>query len=668
MSTENSISQDLYDLLITHNFDPEITNDRGLATQPSDGTVFTFDWISSKGTNYGTAVIVLTDSAELILFFGDNLGKTMDDAEDKNEWFDFMQSLSQFATRHNFNTFTPKNINKLKHTMAGLAAIKEGLFEGYYGNRKVSYMGDETQARLVIKHSRPLGENDKRYHNIERLFIETQLGERFLLPFNNLMGGRAMLEHVKQGGRPYDIRGNHIVEMVNELKVLNRFRRANQGRVMEGITQTVIEQANQYHANLHDDLRSIGHSRGYNRYFETWTPTDVSDTEALVENLKNLFVQQTIDHRIEAALPVLAKIHSQENSMKEAEIFENWASRIIEGTWAMPDTPEQKAQLQALMAKEINVGPDAMNATQQLYDLIGDDQLFDQLSDLAKQDPDADARPVIAARLKELGFDLPPGSEPSTPTMQEGDNLATFVEARCNHTMEGESCPVHGLAECGMHESLRQGEYHVATVTLDDGTTQKVRITSDEGFRDQIQRHFARQGRQVLDIDVDYAVRADEDSTDPMDRRGGVLDSFYEAEDSNTMAQAVARRMTFAEQGVAEMDSQGYRGHRGDEDPGKGPEKLVKPAKAKDVAKDAEKILTKALDKPYTKQGVEEVSGDNKPRFTGVPARDSNPPEIKSTRVLPPAPGRPTFVGKPDHLQSPDPLERLKSLALAKTR
>jgi len=26
----------------------------------------------------------------------------------------------------------------------------------------------------------------------------------------------------------------------------------------------------------------------------------------------------------------------------------------------------------------------------------------------------------------------------------------------CNHTMEGEMCPEHGLAECGMHESQVQ--------------------------------------------------------------------------------------------------------------------------------------------------------------------------------------------------------------------
>ena len=60
-------------------------------------------------------------------------------------------------------------------------------------------------------------------------------------------------------------------------------------------------------------------------------------------------------------------------------------------------------------------------------------------------------------------------------------------------------------------ESLRDGEYHVATVTLDDGTVKKVRITSDERFRDQITKHFEKQGREVRDIDIDYSVRSELD-------------------------------------------------------------------------------------------------------------------------------------------------------------
>lgn len=58
----------------------------------------------------------------------------------------------------------------------------------------------------------------------------------------------------------------------------------------------------------------------------------------------------------------------------------------------------------------------------------------------------------------------------------------------------------------GVSESLRTGEYHVATVTLDDGTVKKVKVFSDEGFRDRIQQTFAKQGQRVKDIKMDYGV------------------------------------------------------------------------------------------------------------------------------------------------------------------
>jgi hypothetical protein len=58
------------------------------------------------------------------------------------------------------------------------------------------------------------------------------------------------------------------------------------------------------------------------------------------------------------------------------------------------------------------VGPDATNATEQLYDVLGDDELYDQLIDLSTQDPDADARPLIQARLAELGITIEMPAEP----------------------------------------------------------------------------------------------------------------------------------------------------------------------------------------------------------------------------------------------------------------
>jgi uncharacterized protein YPO0396 len=208
-----------------------------------------------------------------------------------------------------------------------------------------------------------LGENDARFRYIESIYIETADSERFKLPFTNMTGARAMLEHVRQGGRPYDVRGNHISEMVSELKVLNRFNRASAGRVMEGVTQAIVEQAQAYYQALRESLKRLGHGRGYNTYFEAWHPAEIAEHESLVEDIKTMFVQQTLDTRIEAALPLLARIQQQGNAMKEAEIFESWINNLAEGTWNLPETPEQVAKLKELMSQELIVGPDATNAT-----------------------------------------------------------------------------------------------------------------------------------------------------------------------------------------------------------------------------------------------------------------------------------------------------------------
>lgn len=407
MAKEN-LAQDLSDFLATKNYQVRYTDERGRDSAPDQAKVFAFDWTApSSGTDYGTAVIVLGDEDDLQLYFGDNLGRSIEDAQDKEQWFAFMKEVKDFATRHSMGTFTPLDINQLKHTMAGMAAIKEGLFEGYYGNRKVSYMGAATEARLVIKHNRLLGENDKRYRYVESLFIETADGERFKLPFVKLAGGRAMLEHVRQGGTPYDVRGQHIKETVQEMNVLARFNRASQSRVFEGDTAGLVESAKTYYEQLKHNLTAMSTKTGYGQYFENWTPADIAEQTQLVEDLKQLFVEQTLDARIEAAVPILARLQ-QGAAMKEVTVFENWINRLAEGTWALPDTPEANAKLKELMSKELIVGPDATNATEQLYDVIGDDQLFDALSALAQRDPRANVwdDTDVQSRLGELGIQL----------------------------------------------------------------------------------------------------------------------------------------------------------------------------------------------------------------------------------------------------------------------
>ena len=391
----------LFDLLISRDFDPEMLDSSGKpAPDPAETEIFSFDFRAKSGKDYGTVVIMLGEDNDLEIYCSDNVGRGME-GDDKNDWFAFLEQLKNFATR-NFMSFGIKNLNRLRYSMQGQAAIREGLFESWTGNRTTSWNGTATEARLMIRHKKTIGEGDARFRHIESLFIETADSERYRLPFTSLTAGRAMLEHVRQGGRPYDPRGNHIAEMVTELSVLSRFRRANAGQIFEGDTAQLVEQVQEYQANLQRSLKGIGTRTGYTKYFESWSPADISEQDVVIESLKSLFVKQTIDTRIESALPLLAKIQQQGTAMKEANIFEAWAERLVEGTWQLPDTPEKQAELLELMSTDLPVGADATNVTEQLYNLLGDDELFDQLEALAEQDANADARQVIYDRMQML--------------------------------------------------------------------------------------------------------------------------------------------------------------------------------------------------------------------------------------------------------------------------
>jgi hypothetical protein len=374
------------------------------APDPSEAEIFSFDFRAESGRDYGTVVIMLNDSGDMEVYCADNVGKTMEEP-DKTDWFQFLEQLKNFAVRTNRMNFGIKNLNHLRYSMQGQAAIREGLFESWQGKRDVSWNAGANESRLMIKHKRNLGEGEARFRYVESLFIETAEGERYKLPFRNLTAGKAMLEHVRNGGRPYDLRGQHIAEMVTELTLLSRFKRANAGKLLEGDTATLVEQTTAYYENLQRSLKSLTNRRGYSEYFESWTPLEVSQESVVIEGLKHLFVTQSIDQRIEDALPVIAKIQQQENAMKEAAIFESWADQLMEGTWQTPDTPEKQAKLVELLSTDLPVGADATNATEQLYDLLGDDELFDQLQELAQRDANADARQVILNRMQQLDQD-----------------------------------------------------------------------------------------------------------------------------------------------------------------------------------------------------------------------------------------------------------------------
>ena len=87
---------------------------------------------------------------------------------------------------------------------------------------------------------------------------------------------------------------------------------------------------------------------------------------------------------------------------KRAKLYagDNMEVELGEGTWTLPKTPKQKAALKKILSKPFP----AKDASDKIYDIIGDDQLADDLDDLASSDPNDDARDLVKSHMKRLGI------------------------------------------------------------------------------------------------------------------------------------------------------------------------------------------------------------------------------------------------------------------------
>ncbi len=424
MAQENTASQQIYDLLVTRDFDPKSLDSMGKPTvNPSEADLFSFNF-SVNDNEYGTVVVLINGDNDLEVYYGDNLGKGME-VGDRGNWYDFLAMLRQTAKR-NLLTFSLNNMNKLKYSMATMADLSESLImEAWKAQGKSkSYSNQPGKAKVVIQHSRAIGEGEQRFRNIASLFVENSQGERFRMPFESIAGAKAMARHVSEGGTPYDAFGQYISETINEIKTLGKFVRASRSNAFAQNEQAlgIVEDAVNHYSDLKRKAKKMIGKRGYKEIFATYDPAVATELDETIESVREIFVNSAVDSRIEEALPILAKI--KESTMKEANQFENWTNQIMEGTWALPETAEDMARLQELMSKPLPCGPDGEYASEQLYDLIGDDSLFDDIGELADKDPDADCRKLVMARAQELGIDnIEFTDDPASMSMKDDGKL-----------------------------------------------------------------------------------------------------------------------------------------------------------------------------------------------------------------------------------------------------
>jgi hypothetical protein len=211
--------------------------------------------------------------------------------------------------------------------------------ESYYPmGKQGSYSDAVPTTKIIIQHSRRIEEGEQRYRNIAKIFVENTEGERFAVPTIKPGIARVYARHIAEGGTPYDERGKHITSLVEEYSKMAGFVRATKGKQFNESAQQLVNEGLTHYQSLRESLRKMTGHRGYNAYFESWTPALMEDGEEQT-NLNELFVQETLDPRIESVMPILSRLHKKVSEMTEVDSLAEWADVIIDEA-TIPETTD----------------------------------------------------------------------------------------------------------------------------------------------------------------------------------------------------------------------------------------------------------------------------------------------------------------------------------------
>jgi hypothetical protein len=241
------------------------------------------------------------------------------------------------------------------------------------------------------------------------VFVETPVGERFLLDHTNLHGARAIANHLRHGGRFGDEGSDMINEMVKEMASMRHFVRSMRNRTFEDQETTgMVEAAIHRYTEVKDHLKRFQGRNGHEMLMSMMgiqqEPNEGIDEDALRER----FVKKVYDDRFTEALPYVYRAYKHRQKMNTAgsNEFESWANDITEETWDQDADDTNEDDLIALTKLPIAVGFDGTDAIAALKDIsfLQSEDLSQALQKLAQnQGPDADARRTIAGWLATNG-------------------------------------------------------------------------------------------------------------------------------------------------------------------------------------------------------------------------------------------------------------------------
>ena len=332
-----SLNNDLYRLL--SKYKPKPLDAEGKVTPiPDEADVIKFEF-TKDGEEYGTVYASIDEDRVLNVYFGDDVANSPDEktpgVDYDDSWWGLYQQLSAWRMTKGLRGFKTQNKDRINDDMARRKHMrnKDKIAEGYYPmGKKSSYSDAIPTVKIVIEHSRVIEEGEQRYRNINRIFLENQLGERYLLDTKKPGVARVYARHIAEGGKVNDDRWNHVHSLCEEYSKMAGFVRATRNGQFNESAQSLVNEGIAHYQSLRESLSRMTGKRGYNAYFESWTPA-LMETEGDETNLNELFVQETLDPRIESVMPILSRIHKKVSESvidKEMNKLAEWADSLVE--------------------------------------------------------------------------------------------------------------------------------------------------------------------------------------------------------------------------------------------------------------------------------------------------------------------------------------------------
>lgn len=443
MDATNNIATDLFYKIRSRFSGLKLGDETGTITiNPEEARFFDFDYTEGE-TAIGHVSISLAEQNSLKVYFSTGITESMDSGQ-KTNWYGFLKELRLFAKRRlmNFDTrdITKDNLDKRDYAFLSqhnqpkqqpntvIQSVGESIMSesAMYGTKTMSYQ-KLMDTRLIIKHSHALTDDmapGARSRNISALFVENQDGERFKYPFIHLAGARAMQRHVANGGVPYDDLGKSIIQMSEEIAQLKSFSNyVVRNDLMNSDTNGIVERSTQALEGLREQVRALSkqsHYEAYKENFQAQQPMEVP--QDVVEDFTEKFTVRNFKEDIATVFPVLYRLmkeselgyddivamtsaHQEEIQIENSDPidpfakFENWAMSLGEESAVTSEDPEEQSaaiqQLQELVGQHFPAGVDGTNAIESLKGIIEDPQLYKEIKEAAKTDPDTCVRGLV---------------------------------------------------------------------------------------------------------------------------------------------------------------------------------------------------------------------------------------------------------------------------------